>query len=207
MDLFVWNNATYLLVVDYYSRYPEMSKLPGSTSSKTVIMHLKSIFARHGVPETVISDNGPQFASEDFKNFAAEYGFVHTTSSPRYPQSNGAIERCVQTIKARLTKSKDPYIGILEYRATPLFNRYSPSQLLMGRQIRTTLPVHPSRLEPQWPDFDQVREKEREYKGQMKKNFDQRHRVKELSQLNQGDRVMVRDTMFRANGTLLVHIG
>ena len=194
IDLFEWNGSTYVLVVDYYSRYPELSQLV-STSSKAVVRHLKPILARHGTPDTVVSDNGPQFASHEFKEFAAEYGFVHITSSPRYPQSNGAIERCVQTIKARLTKSKDPNIGLMEYRATPLFNGYSPAQLLFGRQIKTTLPVHPSHLVPKWPDFEEVREKEREYRMQMKRNFDQRHRVKELSQLKQGDRVIVRDTM------------
>ena len=68
-DLFEIKGQKYLLVVDYYSRYIEIAKLFG-TGSASVINHLKSIFARHGIPEILISDNGPQYAAESFKNFA-----------------------------------------------------------------------------------------------------------------------------------------
>ena len=98
IDLFEWKKHNYLLTVDYYSRYIEIAKLT-STTSADVITHLKSIFARHGIPETVMSDNGPQYAASTFKQFASEYGFTHDTSSPRYPQANGAAERAVKTVK------------------------------------------------------------------------------------------------------------
>ena len=65
-DLFHWKTSTYLLIVDYYSRYIEISKLNGQSSSQ-VITHTKSIFARHGVPQEVVSDNGPPYSSLDFK--------------------------------------------------------------------------------------------------------------------------------------------
>ena len=81
-DLFELNREQYLLVVDYFSRYSEFVKL-ASTTSTNVIAVLKAMFARHGVPETVRSDNGPQFASMEFTQFAREYGFRHVTSSPR----------------------------------------------------------------------------------------------------------------------------
>ena len=87
-DLLDLQNRMYLLVVDYYSRYVELAKLT-STTSPTIIQHLKSIFARHGVPESVVSDNGPQYSSNAFATFAEEYGFTHITSSPRYAQANG----------------------------------------------------------------------------------------------------------------------
>ena len=80
-DLFVWNNANYVLVVDYYSNYFEIAQ-PASTKSSTEIKHIKSIFARHGIPEIVIPDNGPQYSSEEFQQFSATWGFVHKTSSP-----------------------------------------------------------------------------------------------------------------------------
>lgn len=192
-DLFDWKQTPYLLVVDYFSRYPEVVKL-SSTSSKAVIQHLKTIFARHGIPEIVMSDNGPQYSSEDFKVFARDYDFVHQTSSPHFPQSNGAVERCVQTIKRQLNKSTDPQLALMEYRSTAMFHGYSPAQLLMGRQIRTTLPRHPSHLTPQWPDLQEIKEKERLYKVQMKKNFDQRHAAKRLSPLKEGDSVWVKQS-------------
>ena len=91
-DLFEWRNSSYVLVVDYYSRYIELAKLSSTTSSE-VIKHLKSFFSRHGIPQTVISDNGPQYSAAIFKEFASLYGFTHTTSSPQFPQANGAAER------------------------------------------------------------------------------------------------------------------
>ena len=139
-DLFEWKKSNYLLVVDYFSRFIEVSKL-SSTSSEAVIEHLKSIFSRHGIPETVMSDNGPQYSAAIFGAFAIQYGFTHTTSSPRYPQANGAAERAVRTVKELLVKNKDPYLAMLAYRSTPLENGYSPAELLMGRRIRTTIPV------------------------------------------------------------------
>ena len=74
-----------MLVVDYTSAYLEISQIPDIESS-TVISHLKSIFARHGIPEIVVSDNGPEYSSVKFKNFAAEWEFDHNRSSPNYPK-------------------------------------------------------------------------------------------------------------------------
>jgi transposase InsO family protein len=96
----------YLLVIDYFSRYIEIAKL-FNTSSQSVINHLKSIFARHGIPECFMSDGGPQYVSFVFKQFAQLYGFQHIVSSPRYVQSNGLAERGVQTIKMMLKKSDE----------------------------------------------------------------------------------------------------
>ena len=74
VDLFHLNGAEYLVLVDYFSRYPEVQKLT-STTSATVIASLKSTFSRFGIPEIIASDNGPQFASQLFADFAKTYGF------------------------------------------------------------------------------------------------------------------------------------
>ena len=66
-DLSEWEKRTYLLVVDYYSRYIEIALLKRTTSSE-VITHLKSIFARHGIPELIVSDNGPHYSVKSFRN-------------------------------------------------------------------------------------------------------------------------------------------
>jgi transposase InsO family protein len=90
----------YLLLVDYYSKWPEVHK-PDNLSSKNTIPYVKSTFSRNGVPDIFFTDNGCQFSSQEFKEFATEHGFTHRTSSPTYPQSNGQAERTVQTVKRK----------------------------------------------------------------------------------------------------------
>lgn len=87
-----------------------------------------------------MSDNGPQYSSQEFAIFAKEYDFIHATSSPRYPQSNGLAEKSVQIVKAEVD-GRDPYLGIFEYRTTPLEVGYSPAELLQGRLLRSVLPT------------------------------------------------------------------
>ncbi|XP_034038495.1 obscurin-like [Thalassophryne amazonica] len=139
MDMFEWANKTYLLIIDYFSRYIEVAELK-TTSSEATVHAVKDAFARHGYPETVVSDNGPQFSSETFRAFAKEACFAHVTSSPRYPQANGEAGRSVQTIKSLWKKDTDQTRALLAYRATSLEHGYSPEQLLKGRHLRTSLP-------------------------------------------------------------------
>ncbi|XP_033106584.1 uncharacterized protein K02A2.6-like [Anneissia japonica] len=98
IDLFHFKNKEYHIVVDYFSRWVEVSHLH-EISSACVVKKLKQIFAQHGIPEIIMSDNGPQFSSELFSKFMKEYGCTHVTSSPRYPRSNGEVERAVRTVK------------------------------------------------------------------------------------------------------------
>ena len=91
-DLFNLNGTTYLLLVEYFSRYPEVHKLK-STTSATVIECMKATFSRFGIPETLRSDNGPQFDADEFTHFAQTYSFKHITSSPLFSQSNGKLNR------------------------------------------------------------------------------------------------------------------
>ena len=85
-DLFELHGKHYTVIADYYSRYPEVIRLT-STTSVSVIAAMKSVFSRHGIPDTVVSDNGPQYDSKEMKEFASLYGFNHVTTSPYYPQS------------------------------------------------------------------------------------------------------------------------
>ena len=87
-DLFQLKGADYLVIVDYFSRYPEVHKLT-TTTSQSIINSLKTVFTRHGIPETLRTDNGPQFSSQQFAEFAKQYDFTHTSSSPHFPASNG----------------------------------------------------------------------------------------------------------------------
>ena len=147
-DLFELKGTRYLITVDYFSCYAEVTKLTFTTSS-SVITALKAIFSRHGLPEVVRSDNGPQLSSHDFLRFANAYNFYHVTSSPFYPQSNGQAERTVQTVKGIIHKSTDPFMALLSYRSTPMpWCGLSPAELCMGRRIRSSVPQIKNLLAP-----------------------------------------------------------
>ncbi|KAJ7996477.1 hypothetical protein DPEC_G00237470 [Dallia pectoralis] len=197
-DLFALKGKTYLLVVDFFSRYVEIALL-SPTRSTDVVVHLKSIFSRHGICEFLKSDNGPQFSGSHFKAFAAEYGFVHITSSPKFPQSNGEAERAVQTVKNLLTKASDPYLALLAYRATPLQNGYSPAELLMGGRLRTTVPALPTLLDPVLPDYNVLEAKEK--RANDAEIYNKRHGARNLEPLVPGEDVWITDA--RVLGTVL----
>ena len=189
-DLFHWNQKTYLLLVDYFSRYVEIARLDQLTANE-VINHTKSIFARHGIPEEVVTDNGPQYASQAYSEFAETYQFKHITSSPYFAQSNGEAERAVGTVKSLLKKSSDPHLALLAYRSTPLSNGHSPSELLMCRTLRTTVPTTRHQRRPKLPDVELLRKKEDSLKRRQKENFDKHHGVRELEPLDPGDEVWI----------------
>ena len=190
-DLFELKGEHYLLTVDYFSRYPEVIKL-SSTTSSNIIALLKTIFARHGIPEVLRTDNGPQYVAKEFAVFAKAYGFQHITSSPRFPQSNGQVERMVQTIKGMLKNSTDPHLAVLSYRATPMpWCGLSPSELLMGRRIRTTVPQTKKQLTPSWLYLPQFKRDNLHFKEKQKENFDKHHRVREQSEIPDGSEVVI----------------
>jgi len=110
-DYFTLHTQDYLLVVDYYSKYPEVILMQMKTAEATMVA-LKSVFARHGIPNKLIADNMP-FNSKKFKQFSDDWNFQVVTSSQKYPQSNGLAEHDVQTIKKLLKKLKK--VGVIKY--------------------------------------------------------------------------------------------
>ena len=191
-DICYVKKRPYLIVVDYFSKFIDVSYLT-SLSSMETIRALKSAFAQHGIPEIVRSDNGPQYDSAEFFKFARDWEFKHVTSSPLYAQSNGEAERAVQTAKNLLQKEEDPAKALLAYRSTPLQGGKTHSELLFGRQIRCTLPCIPAALQPSWPGIDKWRQGESERRIKQKQNYDLRHRVKELVPFQPGERVWIHD--------------
>ena len=97
---------SYLLVVDAYSKWVEIVKTSSTTSVATITI-LRSLFARLGMPETLVSDNGSQFTSAEFRQFCLENGIDHVTTSPYHPQSNGQAERYVDTFKRAIKKIRE----------------------------------------------------------------------------------------------------
>ena len=103
-DIFEIDGQSFLLVVDYLSKYPEVLNIKDK-STHTVISKMKSIFARHGIPKEIVCDHVP-FASQEMGRFAASWGIKLTHSSPGYAQSNGLAERTVKTVKHVLKKAQ-----------------------------------------------------------------------------------------------------
>ena len=197
-DLFELNKQHYLLLVDYYSGFIKVNTL-NSTKSIQIITHCKSQFARHGIPDVLITDNGPQFNSEEFRTFTKDYNIQHRTSSPLYPQSNGMAERSVQTIKCLLKKAthdnQDPYIALLDHRNTPISETLgSPAQRLMGRRTRTLIPTMQNLLKPKTISPKSVQNELLQCKAVQKHYYD-RH-TKPLENLKENEAVLmqVKDT-------------
>jgi len=189
-DIFTLYGRDYLLVVDYYSKFPEICHLHGKTASE-VIVNLKSIFSRNGIPEEVVADNMP-FGSREFHQFAVDWNFSITTTSPNYPKSNGQAERAIQTVKGLLRKAEqsgtDPNIALLQYRNAAIAgSTLSPAQLLMSRNLRSKIPATTKLLQPRVTDGrSQLQSRQDKQKA-----YHDRH-VKELKPLKPGDVVRIR---------------
>ena len=160
-DLFEWKKTSYILVVDYYSCYIEIASLR-TTNSSGVIQKLKTVFARHGISECIVSDNGPQFFSQEFKRFIWRIWLWADKQSKLSTSKWRSWERAVRTVKTLLNKNDDPLMALLVHRSTPLENGYSPPKLLMGHKLRTIVPVIPKVLQPKLPNQNTLREKKRE---------------------------------------------
>ena len=172
VDLCDLNGRTLLVVIDYFSNYLEVCRLQQLTSA-AVIRSLSEQFARWGVPDTLVSDNGRQFSSAEFATFAREWGFHHITSSPRYPQSNGKAENAVRTVKRLFAKcqhsGESEYRALLAWRNTPTAGmEMSPAQRIMGRRCRTALPCHGNLLEPRYPVARDAEDFEHLKRGQVR---------------------------------------
>jgi len=160
IDLCELRGRTLLVVCDYYSNFIEVDSLT-KTTTVGVTKPLKVKFSRYGVPDVVISDNGPQFSSKEFAVFAKTWGFDHHTSSPHYPQSNGKAKNAVKTVKRLFTKchesGQSEYLALLDWRNTPTEGiGTSPAQRFLGRRCKTMLPTTQSLLQPRFPTESDV---------------------------------------------------
>ena len=143
-DLFSFGGKNYLITVDYTSSFTEVDELH-STHAESIIICLKTHFARYGIPQTVVTDNGPQFSAGIFREFARKWQFSHETISPGNSQANGAAERAVQTIKQLWRKcalgKEDEMLGLLNLRNTPCEgNGISPAVCLLGHDTQSHIP-------------------------------------------------------------------
>ena len=103
IHIFEHRSHHYLLVADSFNKFPIVKKLSNQTLGHVIVL-LKKIFAEYGIPSIVHTDQGTQFASEEFRIFALQYRLQEQHSSPKYPPSNGFIEAMVKTTKNIIEK-------------------------------------------------------------------------------------------------------
>ena len=151
-DICFHSGRVLLVIVDYFSNFIEVGSLSPKTS-KSVIRSLLAIFSHFGVPDTLVTGNGPCFALSEFAKFADQWNFEHVTSSPRYLQSNGKAENAVRTVEGLFTKCRAAVVSefqaLLDWRNTPSEGMdSSPTQRLLGRRCKTLLPTPGTLLTP-----------------------------------------------------------
>lgn len=190
--------ATFLVVVDYYSRFLKVIEMKGTTATKT-IEALESVFMEQTYPETIRSDNGPPFASEEFSNYCVRRNIRLIRTIPYWPQMNGLVERQNQGILRALRIAKavkaDWHAAVRDYvhmyNTTPhTMTGKAPLELLTGRPVKDLLPS--LRTEPYWNRDDDVRDSDAIKKMKGKIYADNRRHSKS-SEIVEGDTVMLRN--------------
>ena len=165
------------VVIDYYSRYPEVEIIK-STTSTTIIQRLMRIFASHGLPLEVTTDNGPQFVSEEFKKFLYDNGIKHKRTTPYWPKGNGLTENFNKSLSKFMKTSKitqrnwrtEIYKFLLSYRTTPhCTTGVAPAECLYSRKLRNKLPHF-----VQKENDKALRDRDRKNKLRMKRNADKK---------------------------------
>ena len=136
----------FLLVIDAHSKWIEVLIMSNDITASSTILQLRKVFAVHGLPEVIVSDNGPTFTSNCFGAFLSHNGVRHVRCSPFHPASNGLAERAVQIFKRGLKTNTN---GTLEERVLHFLTKYrstpqsttglTPAQLLFGRKLKTHL--------------------------------------------------------------------
>uniref|UniRef100_A0A673G6N8 Integrase catalytic domain-containing protein n=1 Tax=Sinocyclocheilus rhinocerous TaxID=307959 RepID=A0A673G6N8_9TELE len=180
------------------------------TSSEAVIQKLVSIIARFGIPEQIVTDNGPQFRSQLFADFTEAYEITHVTSSPYYPQANGMAERAMKIAKTIL-RQENPVLALLSYRDTPTEpTRESPAKLLMGRKLRTTVPTFKQNLKRRFPNIIKVKLNDARAKGANERAYNRRYSARPLPSLQKGDKVRVKtdaEKQWKTTGVIMKSAG
>ncbi|KAL1419639.1 hypothetical protein MTO96_025209 [Rhipicephalus appendiculatus] len=137
----------FLVVVDAFSKW--VAVLPVTTpSAGATIAALRQVFTAQGLPDIIVSDNGPTFASAEYLAWLTKNGIRRMMVPPYHPASNGAAERVVQTIKDKLKKSQAGDFRtqvariLFQYRTTPHdVTGRAPCELLLGRMVKTSLDI------------------------------------------------------------------
>ena len=135
----------HLVIINAHSKWLEVVPVSSTNSSQTV-MALRQLFATHGIPKIIVSDNGSTSTSSEFEMFTKQNGSRHLKTAPYHPSTNSLAERAVQVFKWGMKKNKAGELTtklahfLLHYRTTPQATTgKTPAELLMGRSLRTHL--------------------------------------------------------------------
>ena len=131
-DFFDFDGKKYLLVVDYFSKFPFVERVHTTTAASTTNI-FRQIFTSEGAPEVLITDNGPPFNSGEFKQFCQQWNLDHITSSPNHPQSDGQAERTIQTVKQKMARCKEDK---QDFRQAPVTDEDNTNQQGSSQPIR-----------------------------------------------------------------------
>ncbi|XP_036340257.1 uncharacterized protein K02A2.6-like [Rhagoletis pomonella] len=192
-------NRWCLVIVDSYPKWVECVDMGKNTTSKATIDVLKNIFARFGLPETLVSDNGTAFVSQEFQRFLQLNGIQHSTTPVGQPATNGLAENTVKTFKSALKRGMGPPGGqfndvlsrfLLDYRnAAHCSTGVSPAQLMFSRQLRTRLDLLNPKRKAEEKIKEVIEENVIKQQNRRKKNY----RGSKINKFKVGEQVIVKD--------------
>ena len=184
VDFCSYAGRHYLIVVDCYTDRPAILPMNHDTTTPKLITALRQSFCRTAIPDVLWSDGGPQFTCKMFKDFSQQWGFLHKTSTPHYPQSNGKIEATVKSMKkiirsawnGRFLDDDKFCCALLQYRNTPSRrDGTSPAQKLFGHPVQDILPAHRRSFSPEWQQKSQEVEEQAKQTSQSSEAFYNTH--------------------------------
>ena len=182
----------YLVVVDQYSGFPLIAKFNKAPDTAAVINHLEHWFYIFGVPQQLISDQGPQYASAAFAQYAKQRGFQWVPSSPYHPQSNGLAEAAVKYTKTLLKDHHKDWKkfneALMLRRNVPNKSGASPAEMFLGHKQRTLLPMLPGQYDFQIENAIKSAQKRKKIRSD---DYQNRKR-KKLQPFNVGQRVVIK---------------
>ncbi|PFX34699.1 Uncharacterized protein K02A2.6 [Stylophora pistillata] len=200
----------HIYLYDACTCWPEVVLLR-STTSAAIIGHLRKIFAVHGLPEKVVTDNGANLVSEEFEVYLATHGIQHRKVTPYWPQVNARVEQFKKTIEKAIRTAHaegkdwrtDMFAFLLNYRAAPhATTGASPAFLHLGREIRTKVPQVETQLLNAVPAAIQsAKGKDQQAKQHTKVYADKRNRASP-SDIKSGDKVLLQQAWQNKLSTL-----
>ena len=200
-DIFEFNGSKYLMIVDYYSRFPIVRLISNMTAS-TICNHFSQVLGEYGLPSYIHADFGTQYVSKEFRQKCENSGIKLTFSSPYHHQANSVAERAIGSCKALWKKALDekkcPYTALWMYRTTPLSSALpSPHELLYGRKPKRLVPSTNHTLQVKHPDNDNHKEANQISREKQADNYNRKAGKTERRPLHVKEPVYVYDTLKR----------